>query len=159
MLDIAMKVFFDVDYTILSSDYNIRTGTEHTFQRLVADGHQVYVWSGEGKRHKVVRDFALEPYVSGVYGKPIHDYVRRLSLFGIECVPDFVIDDYPEIVSVFGGYQVRDFYSKSSDDDEMENIYRTICEVEAQGWSSHRRWRPRHAEFAKMLAGQYRGFV
>jgi hypothetical protein len=152
-----MKVFFDVDYTILSSDYQIRSGTADTFQRLVADGHEVYVWSGEGKRYKVVRDFQLEPYVSGVYEKPIHDYVRRLGLFGIECVPDFVIDDYPEIVSVFGGYQVRDFYSKSSDDDEMAQIYRTICEVAAQGWSSHRSWRPRHVEFDRMLSGQYRG--
>jgi hypothetical protein len=154
-----MKVFFDVDYTILSPDYSLRTGTVDTFRRLVTDGHQVYVWSGEGRRYKVVRDFALEPYVSGVYEKPIHDYVRRLGFVGIEFVPDFVIDDYPEIVSVFGGYQVRDFYSKSSDDDEMEHIYRTVCEVAQQGWSGHHRWRPRHAEFAKMLSGQYSGRV
>jgi hypothetical protein len=154
-----MKVFFDVDYTILSCDYNIRTGTADTFQRLVADGHEVYVWSGEGMRHKVVRDFELEPYVSGVYGKPLFDYVGRLGLYGIDCVPDFVIDDYPGIVSVFGGYQVRDFYSKSADDDEMEQVYRTICEVASQGWSSHRSWRPRHADFDLMLSGQYRGHL
>jgi hypothetical protein len=153
----TMNVFFDVDYTILSSDYNLRRGTADTFQRLVADGHEVYVWSGEGKRHSVVRDFDLEPYVSGVYEKPIFDYVRRLEFFGIECVPDFVIDDYPEIVSVFGGYRVRDFYLKSVDDDEMEQIYDTICEVAAQGWSSNRNWRPRHVEFERMLSGEYRG--
>ena len=32
-----MKVFFDVDYTILSSDYCIRTGTKETFRRLLAN--------------------------------------------------------------------------------------------------------------------------
>jgi hypothetical protein len=154
-----VNVFFDVDYTILSSDYYLRTGTEETFRRLVADGHDVYVWSGEGKRHQVLRDFELEQYVTGVYEKPIYDYVRRLDRLGIECVPDFVIDDYPEIVSVFGGYHVRDFYARWHDDDEMEHVYRTICDVADQGWSSHSRWRPRHAEFERLLTGRYRGRV
>lgn len=149
-----MRVFFDVDYTILSSDYGVRTGTVDTFRRLVADGHQVYVWSGEGKRYEVLRDFALEPFVSGVYEKPTYDYARRLDHLGIDCVPDFVIDDYVEIVSVFGGYHVRDFYSKLVDDDEMEHVYRTICEVADQGWSSHERWRPRHPEFDLLRVGR-----
>jgi hypothetical protein len=149
-----MKVFFDVDYTILSSDYTLRTGTVDTFRLLVADGHEVHVWSGEGERHNVLRDFALEPYVSGVYQKPLYNYVRRLDHYGIDFVPDFVIDDYPEIVSVFGGYHARDFYSDRADDDEMHQIYRTICEVAEQGWSSHARWRPRHAEFERFRAGR-----
>jgi hypothetical protein len=153
-----MKVFFDVDYTILSIDYGMRRGTVDTFQRLVEDGHQLHLWSGHGPRLQVVRDFKLEPYVSGVYQKPLFDYARRLGHFGIESVPDFVIDDFPEIVSVFGGYRVPYFYSKSvDDDDEMEDVYRTICEVGAQGWSSHRSWRPRHAEFERMLSGEYSG--
>ena len=102
--------------------------------------------------------FELEPYLSGFYQKPLFDYASRLELCGIECVPDFVIDDYPEIVSVFGGYRVPDFYSKSvDDDDEMEEVYRTICEVAADGRSSHRNWQPRHAEFERMLSGQYSG--
>jgi hypothetical protein len=105
----------------------------------------------------VLRDFALESYVSGVYEKPLYDYVRRLERFGIECMPDFVIDDYPEIVSVFGGYHISDFYARWHDDDEMEHVYRTICDVTEQGWSSHARWRPRHAEFERIRAGRYRG--
>jgi hypothetical protein len=153
-----MKVFFDVDYTILSIDYGMRRGTVDTFQRLVADGHEVHLWSGHGPRLQVVRDFKLEPYLSGFYQKPLFDYASRLELFGIECVPDFVIDDYPEIVSVFGGYRIPDFYSKSvDDDDEMEEVYRTICEVAAHGRSGHRNWQPRHAEFERMLSGQYSG--
>jgi hypothetical protein len=149
-----MRVFFDVDYTILSSDYNIRAGTAETFRRLVADGHEVHVWSGEGRRHDVLRDFELEQYVSGLYQKPISNYVRRLRDFGIDFLPDFVIDDYPEIVSVFGGYQVPDFCLKQFDDDEMEQVYRTVCDVAELGWSSHARWRPRHPEFDRLRAGR-----
>jgi len=149
-----MRVFFDIDYTILSSDYHLRSGTEDTFRRLVADGHEVHIWSGEGKRHQVLRDFALEPYVSGVYEKPIYNYVRRLDRFGIDFIPDFVVDDYPEIVSVFGGFHVREFFGKWADDDEMEQIYRTICEVVERGHSTHERWRPRHAEFERLRAGR-----
>jgi hypothetical protein len=152
-----MRVFFDVDYTILSTDYNIRTGTEETFRRLVADGHEIHVWSGEGLRHQVLRDFGLDQYVSGVYEKPLNDFANRLGEFGIECVPDFVIDDYPAIVTVFGGYQVRDFYSLATDDDEMEQIYRTICEVSEHGSSTHPQWRPRHAAFERLRTGRYRG--
>ena len=73
-------------------------------------------------------------------------------------MPDFVIDDYPEIVSVFGGYRIPDFYSKwVDDDDEMEEVYRTICEVAVHGRSGHRNWQPRHAEFERMLSGHYSG--
>jgi hypothetical protein len=151
-----VHVFFDVDYTILGTDYQLRSGTADTFRRLVADGHEVHVWSGEGKRHKVLRDFDLEQYVSGVHEKPMNDFVRRLGEFGIETVPDFVVDDYPLIVEVFGGYHVRDFFSAVTDDDEMEQIYRTICEVAEQGWSSNGRWRPRHAEFERIRDGRYR---
>jgi len=101
-----VNVFFDVDYTILGTDYELRAGTADTFFRLAADGHEVHVWSGEGERHEVVHDFALQPYVSGVYEKPIGDDLRRPGDFGIACVPDFVVDDDPGIVAVFGGFHV-----------------------------------------------------
>lgn len=149
-----MRVFFDVDYTILSSDYKLRTGVHETFERLVADGHELHVWSGEGRRYKVLRDFDLEKHVTGVYEKPIYDYVRRLPVLGVDVMPDFVIDDYPEIVSVFGGFHVRDFYSSRHDDDDMEQVYRTICEVVETGTSTHARWRPRHRDFDLMKAGR-----
>jgi hypothetical protein len=71
---------------------------------------------------------------------------------GVPYVPDFVIDDYPEIVRVFGGFQVRDFYRSADDDDEMEHIYKSITEWTATGTSSHERWRPRHPQLDAMLA-------
>ncbi len=152
-----MNVFFDVDYTILGTDYELRAGTADTFCRLVADGHGVHVWSGEGERHEVVHDFALAQYVSGVYEKPIGDDVRRLGDFGIACVPDFVVDDDPGIVALFGGFHVSAFYSKATDDDEMEQVYRAICDVAERGWSRNARWHPRHTEFERIQDGRYRG--
>ena len=104
-----MHIFFDVDYTILGRDYTLRPGTHDVFTRLREDGHQVYVWSGEGERWGVVRKHGLEELVDGVYGKPLHDYEARLGEFGVPVVPDFVIDDYPGIVRAFGGVCITDY--------------------------------------------------
>ena len=43
------------------------------------------------------------------------------SLFGddIDWAPDFVIDDYPEIVSVFGGVCIKDYVFRHQEDQEM----------------------------------------
>jgi hypothetical protein len=149
-----MKIFFDVDYTILSSDYKLRTGTREVWERLVADGHEIHVWSGEGRRFKVLRDHGLEDLVSGVYEKPIYDYVRRLESLGVTTVPDFVVDDYPEICGVFGGFHCREFFLGRDDDDEMEHIYEAIAEWAEHGRSEHTRWRPRHSDFDVMLAAE-----
>ena len=108
-----MHIFFDVDYTILGRDSTLRPGTHEIFTRLRDDGHQVYVWSGEGERWGVVRNHGLEDLVSGVYGKPLHDYEERLGEFGVPVVPDFVIDDYPGIVRAFGGVCITDYVGRT----------------------------------------------
>ena len=71
-----MNIFFDVDYTILGLDNSLRPDTREVFQRLVDEGHLVYIWSGQGERWEVVRKFELESFVSGVYEKPLSDYFR-----------------------------------------------------------------------------------
>ena len=77
----TLHVFFDVDYTILGGyDASLRPHTVEVFERLREDGHDVYVWSGEGERWPVVRTHGLEHLVSGVYGKPLHDYRERLEV-------------------------------------------------------------------------------
>ena len=43
-----MKIFFDVDYTILGLDDTLRPNTKETFQRLLDDGHEIHIWSGMG---------------------------------------------------------------------------------------------------------------
>ena len=126
-----MHIFFDVDYTILGRDSTLRPGTHDVFTRLREDGHQVYVWSGEGERWGVVRNHGLEELVDGVYGKPLHDYEARLGEFGVPVVPDFVIDDYPGIVRAFGGVCISDYvglnYGHGHDDRELETVYEIIC--------------------------------
>ena len=61
-----MKVFFDVDYTILGLDNSLRPGTKETFQKLLDDGHSIYIWSGMGERWEVIEEHDLGQYVSGV---------------------------------------------------------------------------------------------
>ena len=113
----ALHVFFDVDYTILGGyDHSLRPHTVEVFERLRDDGHHVYVWSGEGERWPVVRTHRLEHLVSGVYGKPLHDYRERLHQFNVPVVPDFVIDDYPGIVRCFGGMHVPEYFGGRSGD-------------------------------------------
>ena len=146
-----MRIFFDVDYTILGVDYSLRPGTHETFERLVADGHEIHIWSGEGLRHAVLENHELTHFVTGVYEKPIHDYVARLEELGVDVVPDFVIDDYNEIVTVFGGYYATEYYRHREDDNEMALIYECISEWARSGSSDSRRWRPRHDDFHEML--------
>ena len=43
-----MKIFFDVDYTILGLDDSLRPGTMETLQKIKDDGHEIYIWSGMG---------------------------------------------------------------------------------------------------------------
>ena len=123
-----MNIFFDVDYTILGMDGSLRPGTVEVFGQLVARGHDVYVWSGMGVRWDEVRRAGLEPFVTGVYRKPLSDYRAGLELCGVPVVPDFVIDDYPEIVGVFGGVFIKEYLSRHQADEEM---YAVLAQIDA----------------------------
>lgn len=131
----SLKIFFDVDYTLLSMDGSLRPGTRRTFERLVADGHAVYIWSGVGLRTAEMERHELQDLISGIYKKPIYDFVNGLESLGVPHWPDFVIDDYPEIVDTFGGVLARPYFFRSQDDDEMERIYAIIQDFVAAGRS------------------------
>ena len=109
-----MKIFFDVDYTILGLDDTLRPGTKETLQKLTDDNHQVYIWSGMGERWEVVERHQLTPLVSGVYEKPTHHFHERLEELAVPFEPDFVIDDYPEVVAAFGGVWVPPISSNAT---------------------------------------------
>jgi hypothetical protein len=147
-----VKVFFDVDYTILSYDNTIRPGTHEVFEKLVADGHEIYIWSGQGLRWAELYAHKLDGYVSGVFHKPTWDYIERLEELGVTVLPDFVIDDYAEIVEEFGGYFVKEFYREKHADDEMYAIYEAICQHVANGSAEHAGYRPRPSELEARLA-------
>jgi hypothetical protein len=144
-LGAVVNIFFDVDYTILSADYTIRPGTREIFDRLVNDGHQVYIWSGEGLRWTAIRDHKLDQYVADVFHKPTWNHVARLEELGVPMIPDFVVDDYPEIVAAFGGFFVSEYFIEQLADQEMYAVYQTICEHVRHGTSDHHRYRPRPA--------------
>ena len=137
-----MDIFFDVDYTILAVDGSLRPGTDETFRRLSSDGHRVFVWSGIGLRTDEVRRHGLEPYVADVFQKPLSDFEARLDSFGVSHRPDFVVDDYPEIVGVFGGVVVRPYYFPVDGDDEMLRVYRIATEYAELGYSQDSAFRP-----------------
>ncbi len=136
-----MNIFFDVDYTILGLDDSLRPGTRETFQRLLDDGHKIYIWSGLGPRWEVMKKHALEPFASGVYEKPLHHFSDRLAELGVPITPDFVIDDYPEIVSAFGGVWVPPYFFKRNGDEQMYRIYDIITEYVNNGHSDDRQYR------------------
>ena len=117
-----MNVFFDVDYTILGWDWSLRPHTRTVFEQLLADGHLIYVWSGVGDRTADLERHELLEFVSGVYRKPLSDFDSGLEKYGIPVVPDFVIDDYPEIVEHFGGMHIAPYWNKLYADDELSRV-------------------------------------
>ena len=123
-----LNIFFDVDDTLISWESRLRPHVHAVFQQLKEDGHVIYVWSGVGLRHDVVERNELAPYVSGVYRKPLYDFRARLREF-TPVDPDFVVDDYPEIVEELGGVQVRPpvAVGAMAHDEEMWRVYEAFA--------------------------------
>ena len=46
--------------------------------------------------------------VTGYFVKPLSDYRRRLPEFGVDVIPDFVVDDHASVVEAFGGFHIPD---------------------------------------------------
>ena len=57
--------------------------------------------------------------------------------------PDLVVDDSLEVPAALGGYWARPYFFErhSSDDDEMEHVYRIITEYVRDGYSKDERFR------------------
>ena len=136
-----MKIFFDVDYTILGLDDSLRPHTKETLEQLKQDNHEVYIWSGMGERWEVVEKHNLTPLVSGVYEKPTHHFHERLDELGVPFEPEFVIDDYPEVVAAFGGVWVPPYFFSRTVDQEMDRIYKIIGEFLLTGTSEDRQFK------------------
>lgn len=123
-----MNIFFDVDYTIVDSEGTLlRPYVKEVFEQLVADGHDIYLWSGVGARWEVVRDHGLAAYVRDCFEKPVENHERERVRLGIPFRPDYVVDDTPGVVSVFGGFVIP-LYSpwNKPEDTEMLRAYEAI---------------------------------
>ena len=136
-----MKIFFDVDYTILGLDDTLRPNTRETFQKLLDDQHEIHIWSGMGERWEVIEKHELGGFISGVYEKPTDNFHEKLEELKVPCEPEFVIDDYPEIVAAFGGVWVPPYFFAKNTDQEMDRIYRIVCDFVEHGTSEDRQFR------------------
>ena len=120
-----MDIFFDVDLTIISEDGSLRPQVPELFGKLVAEGHRVYLWSGNGIRWEVVDRYGLRDLVSGCLYKPLYN-IREALLRQQAVLPDFCVDDYPECVAEFGGVVVRPYGQANPADEEMARVYEAI---------------------------------
>ena len=75
-----------------------------------------------GIRTSEVHRAGLGDLVSGIYQKPLIEFSAALARLGIPVVPDFVIDDYPEIVRFFGGLCIRPYHGGAQFDNELSDL-------------------------------------
>ena len=121
-----MNIFFDVDFTLITWNYRLRPHVREVFQRLVDDGHTLYLWSGLGERWEVVEQFGLHPWIVTCFSKPLYDHVARLSELGVTVRPDFVVDDHADLVRAFGGAVIEPAEIPLDEDQEMWRVYELI---------------------------------
>jgi hypothetical protein len=129
-----MRIFFDVDFTILGQDGSLRPGTRELFVRLVDEGHEVYVWSGFGERWDDLRRHGLDGIVHGAFSKPVTGQSAGHEAWGLPFAPDFVVDDHPGLPVFVGGINVTAYVDRlsTSDDTEMERVYEAIADEQAR---------------------------
>jgi hypothetical protein len=127
-----VRIFFDVDLTILGQDGSLRPGTRELFLRLVDEGHEVYVWSGFGERWDELGRHELDEVVHGVFTKPLTGHADGHEAWGLPFAPDFVVDDHPGLPTFVGGITVRAYLDRrrSVDDTEMDRVYEAITVAE-----------------------------
>ncbi|MBV9899166.1 MAG: HAD hydrolase family protein [Chloroflexi bacterium] len=134
-----MNIFFDVDETILGYDGSLRPLVKQTFESLVQEGHRIYIWSGvrtaETVRSEVVEPYGLTAYVTACYQKPRWDHRELLPRLGVDVEPDFCVDDYPEIVEVFGGILIKP-YQRERPDADLERVLAAIRAATATSQST-----------------------
>jgi hypothetical protein len=123
-----VRIFFDVDLTIIGYDGSLRPGTRELFLRLVAEGHEVYVWSGFGERWDDLRRHDLDTIVHGVFTKPLTGQADGHEAWGLPFAPDFVVDDHPGLPTFVGGINVTAYVDRrrSRGDTEMDRVYAAI---------------------------------
>ena len=121
-----MNIFFDVDYTLITWDVKLRPGVLEVFEKLRADGHIIYLWSGVGPRWEIVNRFELHDHVTDCFWKPIYDHHARMVELGVTVSPDYVIDDHQEIIDAFVGTTIKEPAMPLHTDRELWRVYDDI---------------------------------
>ena len=102
-----MNIFFDMDYTLLGVDGSLRPRAREVMQRLVDDGHTLYVWSGNGIRWLELRRHNLESLVADCFEKPMSNYAETVERMDLPAMPDIVVDQTPEAESANTDEQLK----------------------------------------------------
>ncbi len=123
-----MRIFFDVDDTIITWDVRLRPGVVEVFEQLRAQGHEVYLWSGNGPRWEIVRRFDLHEHITDCYWKPLYRHHERLEELGVPFTPDYVIDDHQEVIDAFPGVRIAPPSYPIEKDRELWRVYDAIQE-------------------------------
>ena len=100
------RICLDVDDTLIDWRLRLRPLAREMIVELHASGFEVHIWSGVGKRWEVIDKHDLRPYVAGCHLKPLYRHMERLKEHDVHFVPDYVVDDYADIVRVFGGWWI-----------------------------------------------------
>lgn len=116
-----MNVFFDVQGTLLSGA-TPRPQAREVFLRIEELGHHVYMWSSAGEAYAHRAAFLLEVHdVSyGYFGKSDQ----------IPVTVDFVVDDQPNIVRQYGGYEISAF-NEDPDDQELWKVVERLGQTKS----------------------------
>ncbi len=122
-----MNIFFDVDDTLIAFNGALRPHVREVFQRLVEDGHNIYVWSGVGIRWEVVDKHGLRSLVTDCCLKPVSDYRQGIGRLDVPVNPDFCVDDHPQLIEALGGEAIRPYFWPDERDQEMLRIYDAIA--------------------------------
>ena len=133
-----MRIFFDVDDTLITWDVRLRPHVHDVFQQLRDDGHDIYLWSGYGPRWEVVRRHGLDAWVEDCFIKPLYHHGRMLEPLGIAMEPHFVVDDHPHLVDIFGGCVVETYLRADPADREMWRVQDAVARAVASAASPRR---------------------
>ena len=129
-----MKIFFDVDDTIISSQTGgLRPLVRDVFEALRSDGHDLYVWSAMGIRWIALERHSLKQMVVDCYPKPNG---RGWSVT-LPVTPDFVVDDEAHVVERFGGYRVAAYLDDDPSDRAMLEVLSAVRRAAPVSARSH----------------------
>ncbi len=108
-------MFFDVQGTLIAGGIP-RPHAREVIQEVSDLGHAVYLWSSAGERYaaQAAELLKVEDIVLGCCGK-------NAPLAPV----DFAIDDHPEPVEYYGGYQIAPF-SGDPEDRELWKVLEAI---------------------------------
>ena len=139
-----MNIFFDMDYTLIGGiDGAPRPNVLDVMERLKTDGHDLYVWSGVGIRWRDVKRLGIEHLITDCYMKPMSNYYEGMKKMELQAEPDIVVDDFPIVVSAFGGLCIPAYNVEDDEDRVMERVYNAITDYGKTGRTEDAMYRPK----------------